>query len=170
MICLFFMIDSSVLVNVFCSVNLKIGHFTNILIYKFHLFLSKAIAAIHHLLFHTFFWSSLTHVSDLKLLKSLLRLPFSKWLKSCLFILTQRRGANRILSQTFVILDEMSVIFGTFYACAIEKTFEIRVLILWGLTALTHNKPPYSVVMQFELYHFEGFSQTTWMIPQLPNV
>ena len=48
---------------------LKYGHFTNILIYKFHLFLSKAIAAMQQLLFYSSFWGNLTHVSALNLLK-----------------------------------------------------------------------------------------------------
>ena len=54
---------------------------------------------------------------------NLLRFALSKWLKSCLFLLTERRGPNCILSQTFVILDGMSITFSTFNACVIEKTF-----------------------------------------------
>ena len=80
-------------------------------------FLSKAIVVMHQLLFYTLFWSNLTHFSALKLLKSL------KISALCLFLLTERRGLNWILSQTFVILDGSSVTFSTFDACVIEKTF-----------------------------------------------
>ena len=117
---LFFMINSIVLLNVFYNVNLEIWPFTSILNYTFHLFLPKAVVAMHQLLFYTFFEATwlMSHTSSCL---NLLRFPLSKWLKSCLFLLTERRSPNCILSQTVVILDGRSV--STFDACAIEKTF-----------------------------------------------
>ena len=45
------------------------------------------------------------------------------WLKSGLFLLTERRGPNFIRSQPFAILDGGSVIFSTVYVCEFQETF-----------------------------------------------
>ena len=132
MACFFFTIDCLLLLKIFYRVNLEIRPFYKFLIYKFHLFLSKAIVAIHKLLFYSSFEATWL-MSQPSTCLNISRLPLSKWLKSCflteeemqlgLLLFTERRGPYCIRSQTFAILDGRSVIFSTFYACVFEKTF-----------------------------------------------
>ena len=122
MICLFFMINSSVLLNVFYIVNLEIWAF-----YKYFnlqvssVFINSNCCYTPIVILH--FFEATWLMSQPSSCLNFWRFPLSKWLKSRLFLLTERRGPSCILSQTVVILDGRSVIFSTFYACVIEKTF-----------------------------------------------
>ena len=117
LMCLFFMMNSSVLLNVFYSVDLEIWPSYECFNLQVSSFFIKSYCCYAPIVILHFFWSNLTHVSALKLLKSL------KISALCLFLLTERKGPNWILSLTFVILDGSSVTFSTFDACVIEKTF-----------------------------------------------
>ena len=122
MICLFFMINSSVLLNVFYIVNLEIWAFYeyfNLQVSSVFIKSNCCYAPIVILQFFEATWLMSQPSSCL----NFWRFPLSKWLNSRLFLLTERRGPSCILSQTVVILDGRSVIFSTFYACVIEKTF-----------------------------------------------
>ena len=122
MICLFFMINNSVLLNVFYIANIEIWAFYeyfNLQVSSVFIKSNSCYAPIVILHFFEATWLMSQPSSCL----NLWRFPLSKWLKSRLFLLMERRGPSCILSQTVVILDERSVIFNTFYACVIEKTF-----------------------------------------------
>ena len=80
--CFFFTIDCLLLLKIFYRVNLEIQPFYKFLIYKFHLFLSKAIVAIHKLLFYSSFEATWL-MSQPSTCLNISRLPLSKWLKSC---------------------------------------------------------------------------------------
>ena len=155
---LYYLMYFTVLLNVFYSVNFEIWPFYEYFNLQVSSFFINSNCCYASIVILCFFWSSLT-LSQPSSCLNLLR-----------FLLTERRGPNCILSQTFVILDGRSVLFSTFDACmSLRKhSIEFRELILWRFTTLTNNKPSCSVAMQFELYHFEGFLQITWMIPRLP--
>ena len=122
MICLFLMINSSVLLNVFYIVNLEIWAFSeyfNLQVSSVFIKSNCCYAPIVLLHFFEATWL-MSHPSSCL---NFWRFPLSKWLKSWLFLLTERRGSSCILSQAVVILDRRSVVFSTFYACVIEKIF-----------------------------------------------
>ena len=74
----FFMINSIVLLNVFYSVNLEKWPFTNILIYKFHLFYQKQLLLCTNCYFAPFFEATWL-ISQPPSCLNLLRFPFSAY-------------------------------------------------------------------------------------------
>ena len=71
LICLFFMINSSVLLNVFYSVDLEIWPSYECFNLQVSSFFIKSYCCYAPIVILHFFWSNLTHVSAFKLLKSL---------------------------------------------------------------------------------------------------